>query len=81
MSGAASFDAATDAMILHFDSSLTEFQTDVHEGNANVRVVSRSSSGGAGAQAAGGTISGADLAALAALVLIASRRPIRRRYR
>jgi hypothetical protein len=59
-------------MILHFASALTAFQTDVHEGNANVRVVSRSSTGGGGG---GGAISGAELAALAALLLIAGRRP------
>jgi rhombotail lipoprotein len=72
LASAASFDAATDEMILHFDSALTAFQTDVHEGKANVRVVSRSSTGGGGG---GGAISGAELAALAALLLIAARRP------
>jgi rhombotail lipoprotein len=71
LASAASFDAATDEMILHFDSALTAFQTDVHEGKANVRVVSRSSTAGGGG---GGAISGAELAALAALLLIAGRR-------
>ena len=74
LASAASFDAATDEMILHFDSALTAFQTDVHEGKANVRVVSRSSTGGGGG-GGGGAISGAELAALAALLLIAARRP------
>jgi rhombotail lipoprotein len=72
LASAASFDAATDEMILHFDSALTAFQTDVHEGRANVRVVSRSSTGGG--SGGGGAISGAELAALAALLLIAARR-------
>jgi rhombotail lipoprotein len=74
LASAASFDAATDEMILHFDTALTAFQTDVHEGKANVRVVSRGSTGGGGGSGGGGTISGADLAVLAALVLIAGRR-------
>jgi rhombotail lipoprotein len=79
LASAASFDAATDEMILHFDSALTAFQSDVHEGRANVRVVSRSSSGGG--SGGGGSISGAELAALAALLLIASRRAIRMQER
>jgi len=62
---AASFDAATDEMIAHFDSALTVFQTDVHEGTANVRVVSRNSSGGSGSSGGGGATGAADLAALA----------------
>ena len=78
VASAASFDAATADMILHFDSALTAFQTDVHEGKANVRVISRASTGGGGGSGGGGAISGADLATLAALVLIAGRRRARR---
>jgi rhombotail lipoprotein len=77
LASAASFDAATEQMILHFDGALTAFQTDVHEGRANVHVVARSSTGGGGG--GGGSIAGADLIALAALVLISSRRAIRMR--
>ncbi len=54
-----------------FESPIRAFQSDVHEGRANVRVVSRSSTGGGGG---GGAISGDELAALAALLLIAVRR-------
>lgn len=75
LASAASFDAATLQMILHFDGALTAFQTDVHEGRANVRVVARSSTAGSGG--GGGSIAGADLVALAALLLFSSRRAIR----
>jgi rhombotail lipoprotein len=78
LASAASFDAATDQMILHFDSALTAFQTDVHEGRANVHVVARSSSGGGGGGGGGGgSISGAELVALATLVAFSKRRAIR----
>jgi rhombotail lipoprotein len=44
------FTAATGQMIEHFDSALTQFQSDVREGNANIHVVSNQrGSGGAGA--------------------------------
>jgi rhombotail lipoprotein len=68
LASVASFDAATEQMITHFDGALTAFQTDVHEGRANVHVVSRNSSGG------GGSIDRADLIALGALVLISGLR-------
>jgi rhombotail lipoprotein len=43
------FDAATEQMIEHFDDALLKFESDVHEGKANVRVVSnRGGIGGAG---------------------------------
>jgi rhombotail lipoprotein len=44
------FTAATRQMIDHFDTALTAFEADVHEGKANVRIVSnqRGSSGGGG---------------------------------
>lgn len=73
LGSAAGFDAATEQMILHFDSALTAFQTEVHEGRANVHVVARSSSGGSGGSGGGGgSIDVADLVALAALVLLSS---------
>jgi rhombotail lipoprotein len=71
LASAASFDAATEQMILHFDSALTAFQTDVHEGRANVHVVARGSSGGGGGgRGGGGSLAGADLVALATLALL-----------
>ena len=73
LASAASFDAATEQMIVHFDSALTAFQTDVHEGRANVRVVAQSSTGTSGG--GGGSIADTDLAVLAAL-LFASRRAL-----
>jgi rhombotail lipoprotein len=76
LASAASFDAATEQMIIHFDSALTAFQTDVHEGRANVHVVARSSSDGSGgghSSGGGGSMGGADLVALAALVLFSMR--------
>jgi rhombotail lipoprotein len=71
LASTASFDAATDQMITHFDGALTAFQSEVHEGRANVRVVARSSSSGGGG---GGTIAGVDLALWAALLLVSVRR-------
>jgi rhombotail lipoprotein len=51
--GAAGFDKATDEMISNFDTALTAFEADVHEGRANVRIVRRgersAASGGGGA--------------------------------
>lgn len=49
-----SFSTATDQLIDHFDAALTQFETDVRAGRANVRVVSRSNAatngfGGGGA--------------------------------
>jgi rhombotail lipoprotein len=74
LENAESFDAATQQMILHFDAALTAFQTEVHEGRANVHVAARSATGGGG-----GSILGADILALAGLVLLSARRAIRNR--
>jgi rhombotail lipoprotein len=47
------FSTATDELIGHFDAALTQFEADVRNGKANVRVVNRNASsspnGGAGA--------------------------------
>jgi rhombotail lipoprotein len=48
LAGNASFDAATNQMIVNFDGALTAFENDVHAGRANVHVVSRSSPLGGG---------------------------------
>jgi rhombotail lipoprotein len=45
---ASSFQAATARMIDNFDIALTSFESDVHAGKANVRVVSRDSARGGG---------------------------------
>jgi len=50
---AASFNAATDDMIGHFDVALTQFQEDVKAGKANVQVVNRNGGGGGGGGAMG----------------------------
>jgi rhombotail lipoprotein len=44
----ASFSAATDQMIDHFDAALDRFQSDVRAGKANVRVVHKSNAAGGG---------------------------------
>ena len=44
----ASFSAATDQMIDHFDAALDHFQSDVRAGKANVRVVHKSNPAGGG---------------------------------
>jgi rhombotail lipoprotein len=54
IAGAKSFDAASAQMVSNFDAALNSFETSVHEGRANVRVVTRNgastgSSGGLGA--------------------------------
>jgi rhombotail lipoprotein len=46
--GATGFDKATDEMISNFDSALAAFESDVHEGKANVRIVARGRSGPSG---------------------------------
>lgn len=63
-----SFDAATNRMIGNFDTALTAFETDVHQGTANVHVTRRGS--GLSGSGGGGAIASADLVALAALLLI-----------
>lgn len=47
------FAAATDQMIANFDAALTGFENDVHEGKANLRIVTGSTSGSRGGGAAG----------------------------
>jgi rhombotail lipoprotein len=66
------FSAATDQLIEHFDAALGKFESDVHEGRANVRVAQRN---GAGAEAGGGgAIDGLVLALLATLSLSSAAR-------
>jgi rhombotail lipoprotein len=43
-----SFGRATNDMIEHFDAALLHYETEVHEGTARVRIVSRNSGGGRG---------------------------------
>jgi rhombotail lipoprotein len=79
LASTAGFDAATEQMIVHFGGALTAFQTEVHQGTANVHVVARSSTNGGGAgggSGGGGSIACLDLLALAGLLLIASRRRV-----
>jgi rhombotail lipoprotein len=70
VAGAASFDAATNQMIVHFDSALTAFEADVHAGKANVRVVARNAPAGGG-----GSLDGWSLAALLMVALLSLFRP------
>jgi rhombotail lipoprotein len=63
------FDAATQQMIEHFDDALRKFESDVHEGKANVRVVSNRS-GGSG----GGSLDRLTLFVLLPLVVIGTRK-------
>ena len=48
-------------MIGNFDTALTAFQADVHNGNANVRVIARNASSGTGG---GGSVDTIDFIAL-----------------
>lgn len=72
-----SFNAAGEQMIEHFDAALTRFETDVHEGKANVRIARRPSGDAAGRGAGGGFGGGAtsatELAALAMLTALSGR--------
>jgi rhombotail lipoprotein len=67
----AGFDAAAGQMIDHFDAALVKFEADVHEGKANVKVVSNRT-GGSG----GGSL---DWLSLLALLLLAVTRGFRRK--
>ena len=74
------YDAATDQMIEHFDTALTNFEADVRSGKAAVKVVHKNqadSSGGGGAdgRGGGGALSWPFLLSLLALVIF--RRPVR----
>jgi rhombotail lipoprotein len=64
----AGYDAATLQMIEHFDEALRKFESDVHEGKANVRVVSNRGASG------GGSLGWFTLGSLLPLVLIGWRR-------
>jgi hypothetical protein len=64
------FDAATQQMIEHFDDALRKFESDVHEGKANVRVVSNRSGGIGG----GGSLDRLTLFVLLPLVVIGTRK-------
>jgi rhombotail lipoprotein len=68
---ASGFNDATDQMIEHFDAALTAFQTDVHNGNANVRVISRNTTGTKAS--GGGALDPLDIAALLLLLVLAKR--------
>jgi len=70
---AGSFDAASDQMIANFDAALTKFETAVHEGRANVRIVTR---GDSGHRFGGGGIDAVEVTALALLVAARARRSI-----
>jgi rhombotail lipoprotein len=79
----ASFDAAADDLIGHFDEALTQFEADVRAGKANVRVTQRAQAagdlggGGGGGHGGGGALDALSVAALAgilALLRVQSRR-------
>lgn len=65
---ATGLDKATDEMIGNFDAALTAFESDVHAGKANVRIVS----GGArmGASGGGGALRPWELLALLGLIML-----------
>jgi rhombotail lipoprotein len=67
------FSAATGQLIEHFDAALGKFESDVHEGRANVRVAQRNGADGAEA-GGGGAIGGLVLALLAILSLSSAAR-------
>jgi len=64
------FTAATKQMIEHFDTALTAFEADVHDGKANVRIVSNQRGTGGG----GGALDWLSLLALLPLALLRARR-------
>jgi rhombotail lipoprotein len=63
----ASFGAATDHMVEHFDSELTRFEAEVRAGNANVQIVNKGHGGG-------GALGWIWVALLGSLVLIKGQR-------
>src|ERR1700733_1025964 len=67
------FTAATRQMIDHFDTAPTAFEADVHEGKANVRIVSNQRGSGGG----GGSLDWLSLLALVPLALLRVRRRVR----
>jgi rhombotail lipoprotein len=72
---ASSFRAATAQMIDNFDIALTTFESDVHAGKANVRVVSRDSSRGGG-----GAMGPWSLVSMLVVLVLRSARSRRRGY-
>lgn len=76
----AGFSAATDDLIEHFDQALTQFEADVREGKANVRVATRpaNAGGGGGGHGGGGAFDVLSLAGLAAMLAFILRRRLRR---
>jgi rhombotail lipoprotein len=70
---AGSFDAASDQMIANFDAALTKFESAVHEGKANVKIVTR---GDGGRRFGGGGIGAAEIAGLLLLAAARARRSI-----
>jgi len=70
----ASFDAATNQMIEHFDTALVAFEQQVHEGKARIHVVARDAAHGGG----GGAWSLGELAGGIVLVALSRRRAARR---
>ena len=71
------FSAATDELIENFDKALTQFEADVREGKANVRVAHRGESGGG--RGGAGAFDVLSLAGLAAVLLFVRLRPRRAR--
>jgi rhombotail lipoprotein len=70
------FGAATDQLMAHFDAALTQFESDVKAGKAQVRVVDRRTGK---ASSGGGSLGGAILAVLVVLLAIQRVRMFRRR--
>jgi rhombotail lipoprotein len=72
--GAFSFESASDQMITHFDGALSDFESEVRAGRANVQVVDRSGAPVHG----GGALGGLEGLTLAALLLARGYRSSRR---
>jgi rhombotail lipoprotein len=66
------YDAATDQMIEHFDTALTNFEADVRSGKASVKVVRKNRAERSGGAGGGGALSWPLILAL--LTLVALRR-------
>jgi rhombotail lipoprotein len=64
---AVGFDKATDEMIGNFDAALTAFESDVHEGKANVRIVANGARVG---PSGGGALQPWELLALLGLIIL-----------
>ena len=72
------FNAATDELIEHFDQALTQFEADVREGKANVRVTRRADSSGSHGGGGGGALDVISLLALAGVLAFGCLRRARR---